>query len=58
MSLFLAFLALAFPRFAEGTITQGAGTTNMRDRIAAVGGTLTVRSAPGDGTCLVGTVPV
>ena len=35
---------------------QGAGLTNMTDRIGAVGGTLTVRSAPGEGTTVLGAV--
>lgn len=35
---------------------NGAGLTNMSDRIGAVGGTLTVRSSPGDGTTVLGTV--
>jgi signal transduction histidine kinase len=36
---------------------EGAGLTNMRDRIEAVGGSVTVRSAPGGGTVVSGTVP-
>ena len=32
---------------------KGAGLTNMADRIGAVGGTLAVRSAPGEGTTVV-----
>jgi signal transduction histidine kinase len=35
----------------------GAGLANMGDRIAAVGGTLTVDSAPGRGTRVHGSVP-
>ena len=35
----------------------GAGMTNMRDRIAAVGGTLAVDSAPTHGTRVHGSVP-
>ena len=35
----------------------GAGITNMRDRIAAVGGTLAVDSAPARGTRVHGSVP-
>jgi signal transduction histidine kinase len=36
----------------------GAGLVNMRDRIAAVGGELEIRSSPGAGTTVVGTIPV
>ncbi|HYI80595.1 MAG TPA: histidine kinase [Thermoleophilaceae bacterium] len=36
----------------------GNGLVNMRDRVAAVGGTLEIRTAPGDGTEIVGHVPV
>jgi signal transduction histidine kinase len=36
----------------------GDGLVNMRDRIAAVGGNLEVRSTPGAGTLVVGTIPV
>jgi signal transduction histidine kinase len=35
----------------------GTGITNMRDRIAAVGGTLTLYSTPGRGTRVEGSVP-
>lgn len=35
----------------------GAGLTNMRDRVGAVGGTLLVDSAPGSGTRVRGVVP-
>jgi len=37
---------------------KGAGLTNMTDRIGAVGGTLTVRSAPGEGTTILGRVAI
>ena len=37
---------------------NGQGLTSMRDRLAAVGGRLTVRSAPGQGTVVSGTVPI
>jgi signal transduction histidine kinase len=37
---------------------NGAGLVNMRDRIAAVGGELEIRSSPGAGTTVVGTIPV
>jgi signal transduction histidine kinase len=36
----------------------GNGLVNMRDRVAAVGGTLEIKTAPGDGTEIVGHVPV
>ena len=35
---------------------RGAGLTNMSDRLGAVGGTLVVRSAPGEGTTIEGRV--
>lgn len=37
---------------------EGAGLTNMRDRLGAVGGTLTVESAPGSGTSVQGVLPL
>jgi signal transduction histidine kinase len=37
---------------------SGAGLTNMRDRVGAVGGTLDVSSAPGRGTRVTGAIPV
>jgi signal transduction histidine kinase len=40
------------------TGASGDGLVNMRDRIAAVGGNLEVRSTPGAGTLVVGTIPV
>jgi signal transduction histidine kinase len=36
----------------------GAGFTNMRDRLGAIGGSVRVESAPGAGTKLTGTVPL
>ncbi len=36
----------------------GNGLVNMRDRVAAVGGTIEIKTAPGDGTVIVGHVPV
>jgi signal transduction histidine kinase len=38
--------------------SSGAGLTNMRDRLAAVGGHLTVLSEDGEGTRVMGRVPV
>ncbi|MBS1869262.1 MAG: hypothetical protein JSS99_06325 [Actinobacteria bacterium] len=43
------------PGFAAPT--DGVGITNMRDRLVALGGELTVRSAPGAGTCVEGWLP-
>ena len=37
---------------------QGAGLTNMRDRLGAVGGSLTVESSVGGGTRVRGSVPM
>jgi signal transduction histidine kinase len=37
---------------------KGAGLTNMADRIGAVGGTLAVRSTPGEGTTVLGRVTI
>jgi signal transduction histidine kinase len=44
--------------FDASSTDGGAGMTNMRDRLAAVGGELAVLSAVGHGTCVSGTVPV
>jgi signal transduction histidine kinase len=44
--------------FAEDDVMTGAGITNMRDRLAAVGGKLTIESAGGEGTKVSGTVPL
>jgi signal transduction histidine kinase len=38
--------------------TQGTGIQGMRDRVDAVGGSLRVRSAPGEGTLVSGSVPI
>ena len=43
--------------FDPGETQVGTGIANMRDRIAAVGGTLAVDSAPGRGTRVHGSVP-
>lgn len=45
------------PGFETGGDAEGAGLTNMRDRLGAVGGTLRVQS-DGDGTRIHGVVPV
>jgi signal transduction histidine kinase len=46
------------PGFVGDDGAGGAGLMNMRDRIAAVGGELEVRSTPGKGTVVIGTIPV
>ena len=43
--------------FDQTSTTHGTGLQGMADRLDAVGGTLTVRSAPGEGTTVTGTVP-
>ncbi|MEV0465005.1 histidine kinase [Nocardia tengchongensis] len=43
--------------FDSARDTDGTGLTNMRDRLAVIGGTLLVDSAPGRGTRLTATVP-
>jgi signal transduction histidine kinase len=42
--------------FVPRPTANGAGLTNMTDRIGAVGGTLSVRSTPGEGTTILGGV--
>ncbi len=37
---------------------EGHGFVNMRDRLGAVGGTLTVESAAGEGTKIIGRIPL
>lgn len=37
---------------------QGLGLSNMRDRVAALGGSLRIESQPGEGTRVIATVPV
>ena len=41
-----------------GYAGEGAGLTNMRDRLGAMGGTLAIESNPGAGTRVRGSVPV
>jgi signal transduction histidine kinase len=45
------------PGFDSQNQRYGTGLRNLGDRLAAVGGTLTVESAPGEGTTVAGTVP-
>ena len=44
--------------FTEDEAASGSGLTNMRDRLAAVGGALTIRTRPGAGTVVLGSVPL
>jgi signal transduction histidine kinase len=39
-------------------VTEGVGLTSMRDRVAAVGGTLAVESSPGRGTRVSADIPL
>jgi signal transduction histidine kinase len=43
---------------ADGKLARGAGFVNMSDRVGAIGGTISVRSAPGRGTTVSGRIPV
>ncbi|HEU0024852.1 MAG TPA: histidine kinase [Thermoleophilaceae bacterium] len=42
----------------NGDARSGAGLTNMRDRLAAVDGALTIRSTPHQGTVVSGSIPL
>ena len=44
--------------FDPATARQGSGLQGMADRLAALGGTFQIRSAPGHGTTLTGQLPV
>jgi signal transduction histidine kinase len=44
--------------FAAGSRSAGAGLTNMRDRVAALGGVLTIDTGRGQGTRIAGVVPI
>ena len=43
--------------FDPTDVAASTGLTGLRDRLAAIGGTLDVRSAPGSGTTLTAIVP-
>ncbi len=44
--------------FDERLVGKGSGLANMRDRIGAVGGQVTIWSAPGRGTSVAGSIPL
>ena len=44
--------------FDRALVAPGAGMANMRDRLAAVGGALDIRTAPGEGTVVSGRIPL
>jgi signal transduction histidine kinase len=44
--------------FDPVTVTGGVGITSMRDRVAAVGGKVTIESRPGHGTRVSATIPL
>jgi signal transduction histidine kinase len=44
--------------FDPAAVRHGTGLQGIADRLAALGGELTVRSAPGDGTTVAGRLPV
>ncbi len=43
---------------ANGTLANGAGFVNMSDRVGAIGGTVNVHSALGQGTTIGGVIPL
>ncbi len=43
---------------SKGTLASGAGFVNMSDRVGAIGGTVSVTSAPGEGTTIEGHIPL
>lgn len=46
------------PGFDPTKVPSGAGINNMRDRLAAVGGTFSISSSVGEGTVVAGSVPL
>jgi signal transduction histidine kinase len=44
--------------FDTGVGPAGVGVTNMRDRVGAIGGSLTIASSPGNGTTVSGSLPL
>ncbi len=46
------------PGFDAGTVAAGAGLHNMHDRVASLGGSLTIDAASGRGTRITGAIPL
>jgi signal transduction histidine kinase len=46
------------PGFGPEALRHGHGFVNMSDRLGAIGGTVSWESAPGEGACIRGAVPV
>jgi signal transduction histidine kinase len=44
--------------FDQSLTPYGTGLSNLRDRLALVGGTMTIASAPGQGTVVGGSIPL
>jgi signal transduction histidine kinase len=49
---------VGFDLTSPSTLGSGSGYTNMIDRMASVGGTLAIESAPGHGTTVRGNLPI
>ena len=43
---------------ANGSLAKGAGFINMSDRVGAIGGSVEIRSAAGEGTTVAGHLPI
>jgi len=46
------------PGFDPAAVARGGGLQNMADRLGAIGGSIELVSAPGEGTVLTGHIPV
>lgn len=49
--------ALMLAGFDAAGVAHGTGLQGMADRLDAIGGDVRVRSAPGEGTTVTGTLP-